>query len=136
MISQIQFSLLNGIKQGSTSIFSAISVIVLFVLILFGAYFTTRFMGKYQSNRHRNSHIKIIEALQVGPGKTVQLLKVGDEFILIGVTKERITSLKTVSKDGIDLTLVEEKENQVPFEHYLSKFKSKKNKESNDENYK
>ncbi|MDA3845006.1 MAG: flagellar biosynthetic protein FliO [Vallitaleaceae bacterium] len=129
MMYQLQFSILTGIKDGSTSnIFGAIGIIALFVVILFGAYFTTKFVANHQTSRLKNNHIKIIEAIQVGPGKTVQLIKAGEDFLLIGVTKDHITSLKSISKDEIDLTIQENQGKSIPFSQYLSAFKNKKNK--------
>jgi len=127
---QLQFSILtSGIKEGSTSsIFGAITIVALFVLILFGAYFTSKFIGNYQKGQYKNNHIKIIEAIQVGPGKTVQLLQVGEEFLLIGVSKDHITPLKSISKDEIDLTELESQNKGIPFSQYFNAFKNNKNK--------
>lgn len=128
MIGQIQFCILteNGIKGVGADWLSAISIMILFVLVLFGAYFTTRFLGKYQSNRMKNSHLKIIEAIQVGPGKTVQLVKIGEEYVAIGVTKDRITFIKSIDEAHLDVAGIEAETQVQPFSHYLDKFKNRK----------
>lgn len=131
MMNQIQFCILteNGIKGVGADWLSAISIMILFVLVLFGAYFTTRFLAKHQSNRMKNCHLKIIEAIQVGPGKTVQLMKIGDEFIAIGVTKDKITYLKSIDQEHLDLKSIEEGSQIQPFNHYLEKFRNRKKSE-------
>jgi flagellar protein FliO/FliZ len=135
MGNQFFFSILNesGIKEGGAPWVSAISIMILFVLVLFGAYFTTRFLGKFQSNQHKNSYIKILEAISVGPNKTVQLVKVGEEYMAIGVTKDRITYLKSIDKDQIELTLFEERGQMKSFNQYFNKFRQDKQNENKED---
>lgn len=115
----------TGISTGG--IFQLILILILFVLIFFGAYYTSRFLGGYQMKKNKNANLKIIEAISVGPQKTVQIVKVGSEFVLIGVSKERITYIKTIDSANIDLSTHNRLNNPVPFNKYLDKFiKSKK----------
>ncbi len=108
-------------------------ILILFVVIFFGAYYTTKFLGKYQGRKTKEANLKVIEAISVGPQKSLQLVKVGSEFVLIGVTKDRITFLKDVSEDQIDLNLLESNSfGVVPFSQYLDKFVNLKNKKTKD----
>lgn len=105
-----------------------IVLMVLFIVVLFGAYFSTKLFGNFQIKKGSSKNIHQLESISVGPQKVIQLIKVGEEFILIGITKDKITYIKEINKDNIDLNKYEkDKSNQVvPFSKHLEKFLSKK----------
>lgn len=108
-----------------------IYIFILCIVVFVGAYYTSRLLGNYQLNNKKLSNMKIIEVISVGPQKTIQLIKVGNEYVLVGVTKDKITFLKEVTEANIDLNLSNANVNQsVPFKKYLEN--SFKKKSSND----
>lgn len=110
-----------------------IFLLVLFVIILYSAYFLTNFLGKAQMNRYNNKQMKIIEVMSVSPQKTLQLIKVGEEYLLIAVSKNDIVFLKTVDKERLDETLLEEKGLPISFKTILTKKLSQNSGERDDE---
>lgn len=112
-----------------------IYIFILCIVVFVGAYYTSRLLGNYQLNNKKLSNLKILEVISVGPQKTIQLIKVGNEFILVGVTKDKITFLKEVSEANIDLSLTTTNVNQsVPFKKYLeNSFKKKSSNDHKDE---
>lgn len=121
----------GDLVDSSGSLIGAIVILVLFILILFGAYFTTRFLGNIQMNRTKDSNLKVIEAIQVGPGKTIQLIKAGEKYFIIGVTKDQITHLADIEADLLNLNkLIKSDEVGPSFSQYLNTMinKRKKNK--------
>jgi len=70
-------------------------------------------------------NLKVMEGVGVGQNGSVLLVKAGRKFILIGVTKDRVTYLTELDEADIEL-----KEPQAPgrFDSYLTNFmKGKKN---------
>lgn len=53
--------------------------------------------------------IRIIETVHIGPRKEVHLLKVGEQFILIGSTNENISKLADITDDLSDMDLSSQK---------------------------
>jgi flagellar protein FliO/FliZ len=130
MINNLFFILANDSLtiDDNGSLIQAIFILLLFVAIMFGAYYTSKFVGKHQMNRTKNSNLKIIEVIQVSPGKTVQLIKTGEEFILIGVSKENITFLKSIDKENINLEYMKQfSQAPVSFKEQFQKILDKKN---------
>lgn len=84
--------------------FQVIFIIVIFAVMLFAAYYTTRFVGNISIKRSANSNMQIIEVLPVGPQKTLQLVKIGNQYHLIGVTKDQITYITKVEQDTLELS--------------------------------
>ena len=114
-------------KTSIGDVLQVISIFILFIVILLGAYYTTKILGKHQLNK--NANMSILEVISVGPGKTVQLIKVGEELLLIGVSKERIVFLKEVKKEHIDFTFFQN-QHQDSFQKYYTKILDKmKNKD-------
>jgi flagellar biogenesis protein FliO len=72
----------------------------------------------------------VIEITPVGPGSTIQLVRIADEYFLIGVTKNQITFLTKTGYGPLqeDTANVSEGEGKEPvFERYLNRL-FKKNK--------
>ncbi len=105
-----------------------IVLLVLFIIVLFGAYFATRLFGSFQVKKGTSRNIQQLESISVGPQKVLQLIKVGEEYLLIGITKDRITFMKEIDPGHIDLNhYATDKKNQVlPFNKQLEKFLKKK----------
>lgn len=121
------------ILTGTTStgygkdILQIIYILIICIVVFLGAYYSSRLLGNYHFKKNKTSNIKIIEAISVGPQKTIQLLKIGSEFVLIGVTKDKITLLKDISQENIDLSLIENcNETIIPFSQYMDKIIKKK----------
>ncbi|GMQ62763.1 flagellar biosynthetic protein FliO [Vallitalea maricola] len=114
--------------SGQSEWWQVIVLLVLFILVLVGAYYVTRVFGRFQIKKGSSQNIHQLESISVGPQKFIQLIKIGDEYILIGITKDKITFLKEIDKDNIDLSKYnKEKIAQVtPFNKQLEKFLGKK----------
>lgn len=53
----------------------------------------------------KSRHMQILEITSVGPGSTIQLVKVSEEYFLVGVTKSQISFLTKVDGSPIQETL-------------------------------
>lgn len=102
-------------------------IFILCIVVFVGAYYTSKLLGNYQFSKNKLSNLKIAEVIQVGPQKTIQLIKVGTEYVLIGVTKDKITFIKEIPESNIDLNLLPNNiNNSMPFNKYLDQILKKK----------
>lgn len=101
--------------------------IIAFICVLFLAIYVTKLVATSSYLKSNNKNIKILESIGVGYQNSVQLLKVGNKYILIGNTKEKVTLLLDLNEDDIALI---DMEDQVPisssFRGYLDKYLLKK----------
>ncbi|PKM95722.1 MAG: hypothetical protein CVU84_02655 [Firmicutes bacterium HGW-Firmicutes-1] len=119
-------------KGNGNQYFQIVYILILCVVIFVGAYYSSRLLGNYQLKRTKLSNLKIVEVISVGPQKTIQLVKVGNDYVLIGVTKDRITFMKEVSADHIDLSILQSVTNEsLPFSHHMDKYLKKKSSKKN-----
>lgn len=109
------------------------SIIVLVAIVGLLAYLSIRLlsasrnMGKYGANRN----LQIIEGLGVGIQSSVQIIRSGDKYFLIGVTKEKITFLTELDKDSVKLHETKNILTDNNFSNILKRF-VKKDNENND----
>lgn len=76
-------------------------VLVLFVLVLLLTLLTTRWIAKYQQGQLHNQNLKIIETLKVSVNGYIQIIRAGDVYLVIAVTKDHIEKLAEVSEDQL-----------------------------------
>ena len=104
------------------------------VFVLFLAYYSLRLLGGAKGIR-KSGNISIIEAINVGFQNNVALIRAGEQYFLIGVSRGRVTLI-----GEIDSTTVKEAEGfgyalhqNIPFENHLKKFFKKGADEGNDD---
>jgi flagellar protein FliO/FliZ len=110
--------------------FQFITVIILFFVILWAAYISTRYLGNLQMNKSKGNNLKIIEVIPVGPQKTLQLIRIGSEYMVIGVSKDHITFVQSVDESKLVFS-ENNKEAVIPFSAYMKKFISKHHDSNN-----
>lgn len=81
-----------------------IALCIVFVIILFLAYFAARLAGGFQANIHAKSNIKIIETVRISNNKCLQIVKIGDSYYLIGTGKDEIHYLTKIEKEDLNFT--------------------------------
>ena len=92
-------------------------------LVALLAYFVTKKMAGARFAGQKSGNLAIVESINVGGQAIVQLVKAGEKYIVIGVTKERITLLGEVDKDDIvQQAPVDLKTLNTPFGKVLSRF--------------
>lgn len=108
-------------------------LIIIFIGVLVLAFYSTKLIGSAK-NLKKGGNIRIIESVGVGYNGAVQIIKVGESYYLLGVTKEKITFLKELDKDSIDLSKEKSFETGVPFEKHLKKLFDRKDDTNTNEN--
>lgn len=84
------------------SVLSILSAIIIFIIILYLAYITTKLLGKrYGRTGTAGKNLKIIESMPAGPDKYIMIVKAADKYILVGTGKEHIDYICDIDKDSI-----------------------------------
>lgn len=112
-------------------------VSVLFIFVLGITYLTTRFVGGVNLKKERNSNFKVIETYKITNNKFLQIINIGDKFVVISVSKDDIHFITEISEDQIhkiEPTMIKKLDSfgKVNFSDMLDKI-SKKQKEKNDQ---
>ena len=123
---------LTGLQDSTSSmssILSVISLILIFIFIVALAYFTTKFIAKYQNNSmNSRSNIRVIESFRMGSNKFVAIIEVSNNFYVIGVGKEEITLIDKLDSDSISNIKngqMKDFGKKIDFKEILSQIKNK-----------
>ena len=109
------------------SIGQLVCLILLFVFVLFLAYLAARITGSFQSNvLNKRSNVKVIEVFRLSGNKTIEIIKIGSQYLAIAVCKDDVTLLAR-----LDETEIKEQETPlepINFKNILDKMKNEKQK--------
>lgn len=85
------------------SIVQLITVLLIFVFVLFVTLFVTRWMAGFQKMQSEGKNIQIIETTKISPTHYAQIMKVGDKYVAVAVGKENVTVLATLDESQLNL---------------------------------
>ena len=78
-----------------------ITVLILFVLVLGVTAVVTKWLAGYQKQQSVGSNIQVIETSRISNNKYIQIVRVGDTYMVIAVCKDTITLLGQISKESL-----------------------------------
>ena len=108
-------------------IIQAIFGLILFIIIMYAAkylYKKTALSGKTGFGRSR--YMKSVDKLVLSNDKWLEIVEVGEELIIIGITQNNISILRTI--EGKELCDVSDNERKNVFSGILEKYLFKKEK--------
>ena len=76
-----------------------VTMLIIFILVLVLTYYTTRFVAGAKKGSLKTGNMELLESLQLGGGKYLQLLRLGSHYIVVAVTKERVELLTELNAD-------------------------------------
>jgi flagellar protein FliO/FliZ len=80
-----------------------------------------------QQARVHNKNLQLVETLQIGNGKYVQIVKAGEVYLVIAVGKEEVSVLAQLTKEQLtELPETVEPPPAKQFKDILEKFKEQK----------
>ena len=81
-------------------------VLLLIVFVALLAYYSTRLLGRARGGivRSGKKNLEVLESVGVGAQSMVQIVRAGSRYLLIGVTKERVTLLIQLEESELRLS--------------------------------
>jgi len=102
-------------------------ILVVFIIIIALAIYVTKLVGGARYVHRGNSNLKLLDSIGLGFQNGIHLVKVGRKYVLLGITKDRITFLCELNEHEInesDISL----DDKPSFENYLNRIMNKKNR--------
>ena len=93
------FVLLTGTTD---SYLQFITVLIVFVLVLAITALTTKWIAGYQKQQSANYNIEVIETTRIANNKYVQIVRVGEKYMVIAICKETVTMLGEVPVEQLN----------------------------------
>lgn len=92
---------LAALPDRAESFTQFLTVILVFIFVLGLTYLTTRFVGSYQKTKSAGRNFEVIETCKITNGKYLQIVRVGEKYVVIGIGKDSITSICELSAEDI-----------------------------------
>lgn len=92
MVAASAYSWLDSLGQ-------LISVLVVFVLVLLLTWFVARWIAGYQKIQMQNQNLRIVETLKLSMNSYIQIIEIGDVYLVIAVSKDHVEKLTELSKE-------------------------------------
>ncbi len=113
-----------GEVSRSNSIMELIKLIFILILILVAAYFTTKYIGKISMGQLKNSNFKVIDTYRISSNKLLQIVKIGNKFVVISVGKDAVNFITELDESEVFVREDNAKES-VNFKQILEKMRNK-----------
>lgn len=113
-----------------SSLVDLVTLLIVFIIILGVAYMTARWMGNFQANVSSKNNIHIIETSRIANNKFLQIVKVGNKYFLISVSKDSINYLCQLDDDDVNEVQIN---NKGSFKEIFSNIKNIKEKNETDD---
>lgn len=114
--------LLIGGSSTFEGIVELLGLFAVFILILVLAYFTSRWIGKQGGViPARNPNMQVVETLKLSQTKYIQIIKVADKYIVMGISKDNMEYITEISKD--ELVKPDSQGEMVSFKDILTRVK-------------
>lgn len=107
-----------------------IGLLFVFIIILVAAYFASKFIGQSKLGQVRNKNFQVIETYKVTPNKFLQLVKIGNKYVVIAIGKDEIHEITELSEEEVILS-VDSEHPSVKFSDLITRVQ-KKNATSKD----
>ncbi len=78
-----------------------ITVLIIFILVLAAALFTTKWIAGFQKGQNKGKNIEVVETHPIGNGKYIQIVRLAGTYAAIAVCKDTVTMLAQIPKEDI-----------------------------------
>ena len=90
------------------SVVQFLTTLIIFIFIIVICILTTKLIGKFNKQQYSNKNVKVVETIRVTNNKFIQLLSIGEVYLVVAVCKDQISVLSQLTKEELpDLVLSE-----------------------------
>lgn len=111
------------------NILQLLGLIIVFILILFATYYTSRWIGKNSLTQQKAANIQVVETFRLSQTKYIQIIRAGiDRYFVIAVSKDDITYIAELNKEDIILRDDSQEAGKTSFSDIMKKLKKQNEK--------
>lgn len=83
------------------SVWQLVSLVLILVIILVAAYYTSRFIGGMKLGQMKKSNFQVIDSYRVTPNKALQIVKIGNKYVVISIGKDNISYITELDESEV-----------------------------------
>ena len=95
------------LSSSLNSFIQLLGVLLIFLFVLVITYFTTKWIGGYQKVQMSGRSFQVVDTIRIANNKLVQVIKMGDVYLVIAVAKDNVTMLAKLTEEEMGLTEAE-----------------------------
>lgn len=100
-----------------------ITVLLIFIFVLAVTYFSTRYIAQFQKQKMETGNLEVLEMTRIGNNKYLQIVKAGDKYLLIALSKDTVTMLTELSGESLSHSAATDAMAPLDFKAILEKSK-------------
>ena len=113
----------SALKSSGNSILQLLGLILVFVAILFAAFYVANWIGKTGMGVNLNRNISLVEVYRISQNQSIQIVKIADKYYALAISKEKVDLITEIEEDKLNF---EKKQMDVlDFKEILAKAKNK-----------
>ena len=85
--------------MNTSSVAQLITVLFLFIAVLAVTYYVTKWIARYQQVNTSCTNMEIVETMRLSANKYMQIVRVSNRYLVMGVCKDTITLLAELGED-------------------------------------
>lgn len=119
----------NAAMNSGSTIYGILYFLFMSAVILGAAYYVTRFLAGRGLKQASNKNLKVIESISLGLDKSLLLVKVGEQYLLLGSTQRNITMLSEIAPEKLSTSNTRETYNKIDvenLENYMDSLENEK----------
>ena len=90
-------------SSSSGSLWQLVGLVILLIIILIAAYYTSRFVAQLKLGQQRKSNFQVIDTYRISTTKVLQIVKVGNHYLLLAIGKDTVSLLKELDETEVIL---------------------------------
>ena len=119
----------GSVYSSKDNILQLLGLLFVFILVLFAAWYVSKLIGNRAMGGFGNRNINVIESFRLDNNKAIQIIRIADKYLAIGISKDNISVLAQLNEE--DIIVPSKDENNMNFKDILKNAKGilKKNTE-------
>ena len=119
----------GSVYSTKDNILQLLGLLFVFILVLFAAWYVSKLIGNKAMGGFGNRNINVIESFRLDNNKAIQIIRIADKYLAIGISKDNISVLAQLNEE--DIIVPSKDENNMNFKDILKNAKGilKKNTE-------
>ena len=119
----------GSVYSSKDNILQLLGLLFFFFLVLFDAWYVLLLIGNKAMGGFGNRNINVIESFRLDNNKAIQIIRIADKYLAIGISKDNISVLAQLNEE--DIIVPSKDENNMNFKDILKNAKGilKKNTE-------
>lgn len=117
--------------SNGNAIYGILYFLFMSAVVLVAAYYVTRYLSRKTFNNAASKNLRIIETASLGIDKSLLLVRVGEQYLLLGSTQKSITMLSEIDPEKLMVGNVADVYNNLDddgIESYMNSFQSENKK--------